>query len=177
MQFFLNKFYNNNRELQEKYDSIKLSGKAKLLYCHNKKNPLLAYLLLLFSEIGLHRFYLGDKFSKFYGIFWLCMFVSRKIIFFGSLSGCWWNKFYRLINGGIPDWSFNMWLVFSITVVMYIVDLFLLYPTLKHHNLLLKKNIIENKVQDNKHYRRWIYCLPFLIVRAWYELFSAFSLV
>ena len=143
------------KELQAEYGNVRFSGKPLVLFCHNRKSVAVAFILLLLGECGLHRFYLGDKFSKLYGVFWLFIFLLI----------CCADKFYGIYSSDFenlsPVWG---WLCILI-IIMYIADLFLIVPMVKRSNLLLKKNICNSiqKVRDAGPYAIWTYVAIILL--------------
>ena len=123
--------------------AVQLSGDDLVLYEHNKKSWLAAFLYWL-TGLGLHRFYLGDKFSKIYGTY----FAIVEIL---SISSDYFTSFWQQHEILYILFMF----IVVITVILEIIDLLLLNPLIINHNLLLKKHIIDGAldIKDRGVYR------------------------
>lgn len=119
-------------ELLKQYGNTKLNEDELVLYEHSKKNIVPA-LLYYIGGFGAHRFYMGDIKSKIYGIIWFI--ISLIYICYKGIA----NSY-----SGI-DLTPALIIIIIITV-MYLVDAFLIIPTIKRNNLLIKKRIIEGEI-------------------------------
>ena len=129
--------------LLREYGAAQLTGNDLLLYEHNKKSCFVCFLYWC-AGFGMHRFYMGDKFSKIYG----CYFLITELTYIILLLGSWWER--------LPDSVHDI--IFYIVSILWILDfleLFLFIPLIKYHNLILKQKIIEKHevVKDRGPYR------------------------
>ena len=129
--------------LLRKHGAIRLAGDDLVLYEHNKKSCFACFLYWC-AGFGLHRFYMGDKFSKIYG----CYFLITELTYIILLLGAWWER--------LPDSVHDI--IFYIVSILWILDfleLFLFIPVVKRNNLMLKQKIIEKNtiVKDRGPYR------------------------
>ena len=129
--------------LLKEIGGIQLSGDDLVLYEHNKKSPLAAFFYWM-TGLGLHRFYLGDRFSKIYGSY----FAIVEIL---SISSDYYTSFWQQHE----ILYILLMFIIVITVLLEILDLVLLNQLITNHNLLLKKYIIDGvlDIKDRGVYR------------------------
>ena len=128
--------------LLKEVGGIQLSGDDLVLYEHNKKSPLACLFYWIFG-FGLHRFYLGDNFSKIYGVYFTIVDFLVAVLFY--------NAFHKM---PITSWHIVVGIVILITWLLLVLDLFLIIPLIKYNNLILKKNILSKVIiRDSGTYR------------------------
>ena len=122
--------------LLRKYGDVRLAGDDLVLYEHNKKSCFACF-LYWYAGFGLHRFYMGDKFSKIYG----CYFLITDILT---------TLFLSRVKGNLLVYA-----ILLIYFILYMADLFLFIPLIKRNNLILKQNVIEKNtpIKDRGPYR------------------------
>ena len=145
--------------LLREYGAAQLTGNDLLLYEHNKKSYIAGFLYFI-TGLALHRFYLGDKFSKLYAcaiILTECLALS---VYISAATGP-----VELLLSKI----FIAKIILFVTALLYIVDCILLIPLIKWHNLILKQNIIEKNtpIKDRGPYR----------IQEAFSLISAFTVI
>ena len=139
--------------LLKEFGAVQLSGDDLVLYEHNKKSWL-ACVFYLFFGFGLHRFYLGDRFSKIYGLYFFIVDFIVAFLFY--------NGFHKM---PLTNLHFLVGIVIFITFILLAADLLLIIPLTKYNNLILKKNILFSNVEikDRGSYR-WQEMLSVLIL-------------
>ena len=129
--------------LLKEVGGIQLSGDDLVLYEHNKKSFLTAFLFLI-SLLGLNRFYYGGWGSKIYGLF---LIILEAIIVFA---------FFRIYSAGVLNYVLDIFIIlFGLLMILYVVEFIFLAPSIKYYNLILKKDIIEHNkyIKDKGIYR------------------------
>ena len=129
--------------LLKEYGAVQLSCDDLVLFEHNKKTCVTAFLFLI-SLLGLNRLYYGGWISKIYGLF---LIILEAIIIFA---------FFKVYSVGVLDYVLDIFVIlFGILLVFYITEFMLLAPAIKYYNLNLKKDILNrsNKIKDKGSYR------------------------
>ena len=139
----MNNIFKEIKELEKKYCHIELEGDTLLKYNKFKKNPLIAYFLVIFSPILLvDRLYLGDRFSLFYAVLfgYALRLTSKNILLM-----------FSLVNG----YGTTLDIIDVLNVVLYLIVIMVLVGEVifipfvcKRNNLLLKQQLIENPSVD-----------------------------
>ena len=145
--------------LLREYGAIQLTDNDLLLYEHNKKSYIAGFLYLI-TGLALHRFYLGDKFSKMYG----CgILLIECLALYVCISAAFCPVELMLTRIFIAK------IILLIAALLYIADTILLIPLIKWHNLILKQNIIEKNtpIKDRGPYR----------IQEAFSLISAFTVI
>ncbi len=135
--------FKENDVLLKKFGAVQLAGDDLVLFEHNKKSCFACF-LYWYAGFGLHRFYMGDKFSKIYGCYFLITMLLRDLM----------N--YQNWDNSLPEtWLIILNSVLIVTFILDTIELFLLTPLIKWHNLILKQNIIEKNtpIKDRGSYR------------------------
>ena len=135
--------FKENDVLLRKYGAIRLTGDDLVLFEHNKKSCFACF-LYWYAGFGLHRFYMGDKFSKIYGCYFLITMLLRDLM----------N--YQNWDNSLPEtWLIILNSILIVTFILDTIELFLLTPLIKWHNIILKQNIIEKNtpIKDRGPYR------------------------
>ncbi len=128
--------FKENDVLLKEFGAVQLAGDDLVLFEHNKKSYFACF-LYWYAGFGLHRFYMGDKFSKIYG----CYFLITDIL-------------TTLFLSRVRD-NLLVYTILFIYFILYMIDLYLLVPLLRRQNLLLKQNIIKinTTIKDRGPYR------------------------
>jgi len=147
----LKKIYRDADELEEEYGAIELSKEQSVVYKQGRRSYLYAIMLICLVPCGVYRLYIGDKFSIKYGIF---LYIAERL----GVMFCKEIVF-------IEDYSYPPYILYPaiiyvvLSVIIYMLDLFIILPIIQKNNLLLKKKIIEdiNSVKIRVTYKHWIY--------------------
>ena len=129
--------------LLKEFGAVQLAGDDLVLFEHNKKSCFACF-LYWYAGFGLHRFYMGDKFSKIYGCYFLITMLLRDLM----------N--YQNWDNSLPEtWLIILNSILIVTFILDTIELFLLTPLIKWHNIILKQNIIEKNtpIKDRGPYR------------------------
>ena len=135
--------FKENDVLLKEFGAVQLAGDDLVLFEHNKKSCFACFLYWC-AGFGLHRFYMGDKFSKIYGCYFLITMLLRDLM----------N--YQNWDNSLPEtWLIILNSILIVTFILDTIELFLLTPLIKWHNLILKQNIIEKNtpIKDRGPYR------------------------
>lgn len=135
--------FKENDVLLKEFGAVQLAGDDLVLFEHNKKSCFACF-LYWYAGFGLHRFYLGDKFSKIYGCYFLITMLLRDLM----------N--YQNWDNSLPEtWLIILNSILIVTFILDTIELFLLTPLIKWHNIILKQNIIEKNtpIKDRGPYR------------------------
>ncbi len=135
--------FKENDVLLKEFGAVQLAGDDLVLFEHNKKSCFACF-LYWYAGFGLHRFYMGDKFSKIYGCYFLITMLLRDLM----------N--YQNWDNSLPEtWLIILNSILIVTFILDTIELFLLTPLIKWHNIILKQNIIEKNtpIKDRGPYR------------------------
>ena len=135
--------FKENDVLLKEFGAVQLAGDDLVLFEHNKKSCFACFLYWC-AGFGLHRFYMGDKFSKIYGCYFLITMLLRDLM----------N--YQNWDNSLPEtWLIILNSILIVTFILDTIELFLLTPLIKWHNIILKQNIIEKNtpIKDRGPYR------------------------
>lgn len=135
--------FKENDVLLKEFGAVQLAGDDLVLFEHNKKSCFSCF-LYWYAGFGLHRFYMGDKFSKIYGCYFLITMLLRDLM----------N--YQNWDNSLPEtWLIILNSILIVTFILDTIELFLLTPLIKWHNIILKQNIIEKNtpIKDRGPYR------------------------
>ena len=132
--------YNEIDELLEKYGGQVLSNEETAVYKRYKKSVWIEYFLYTFAYRGIARIYLGDRFSKIYGVILFVLQLLKATIVCKT-------SFYAGTLGISLFFLYNFQKYLSLALdISIIVDFFFVYHVVIRNNLLLKKQIIEDKI-------------------------------